>query len=204
MKTVFPPSSCSVGLVLPLWSDTLIHLDGDGWADFQHALTTHIKHQLAKIFFLTHYASSVAAHRGFSVSTDNRVHVFKPVSVQAMWWVILLRLYRLTLVDIFIVCCFLSFAIYLKYILFLTGQPCSHSIKPARWLVAITTSREACSSPGSATIRAGSAPTRPASTSGTPCRMCSRTALTRPCSSPTCKSLSDVFSFLPLFSHVLF
>uniref|UniRef100_A0A672FGT0 protein-serine/threonine phosphatase n=1 Tax=Salarias fasciatus TaxID=181472 RepID=A0A672FGT0_SALFA len=45
-------SSCSVGLVLPLWSDTLIHLDGDG---------------------------------GFSVSTDNRVHVFKPVSVQAMW-----------------------------------------------------------------------------------------------------------------------
>uniref|UniRef100_A0A1A7WBR9 protein-serine/threonine phosphatase n=1 Tax=Iconisemion striatum TaxID=60296 RepID=A0A1A7WBR9_9TELE len=44
--------SCSVGLVLPLWSDTLIHLDGDG---------------------------------GFSVSTDNRVHIFKPVSVQAMW-----------------------------------------------------------------------------------------------------------------------
>uniref|UniRef100_A0A4W4GXN8 protein-serine/threonine phosphatase n=1 Tax=Electrophorus electricus TaxID=8005 RepID=A0A4W4GXN8_ELEEL len=45
-------SSCSIGLVLPLWSDTLIHLDGDG---------------------------------GFSVSTDNRIHVFKPVSVQAMW-----------------------------------------------------------------------------------------------------------------------
>ncbi|XP_057677385.1 protein phosphatase Slingshot homolog 2-like [Corythoichthys intestinalis] len=44
--------SCSLGLVLPLWSDTLIHLDGDG---------------------------------GFSVSTDCRVHVFKPVSVQAMW-----------------------------------------------------------------------------------------------------------------------
>ncbi|XP_029303997.1 LOW QUALITY PROTEIN: protein phosphatase Slingshot homolog 2b [Cottoperca gobio] len=45
-------SSCSVGMVLPLWSDTLIHLDGDG---------------------------------GFSVSTDNTIHVFKPVSVQAMW-----------------------------------------------------------------------------------------------------------------------
>ncbi|NXI38355.1 SSH2 phosphatase, partial [Galbula dea] len=45
-------STCTMGLVLPLWSDTLIHLDGDG---------------------------------GFSVSTDNRVHVFKPVSVQAMW-----------------------------------------------------------------------------------------------------------------------
>uniref|UniRef100_A0A672R632 protein-serine/threonine phosphatase n=1 Tax=Sinocyclocheilus grahami TaxID=75366 RepID=A0A672R632_SINGR len=45
-------STCTVGLVLTLWSDTLIHLDGDG---------------------------------GFSVSTVNRVHVFKPVSVQAMW-----------------------------------------------------------------------------------------------------------------------
>ncbi|XP_061574928.1 protein phosphatase Slingshot homolog 2 isoform X2 [Cololabis saira] len=45
-------SCCTVGLVLPLWSDTLIHLDGDG---------------------------------GFSVSTVSRVHVFKPVSVQAMW-----------------------------------------------------------------------------------------------------------------------
>ncbi|XP_051013963.1 protein phosphatase Slingshot homolog 2 isoform X2 [Acomys russatus] len=45
-------STCTMGLVLPLWSDTLIHLDGDG---------------------------------GFSVSTDNRIHIFKPVSVQAMW-----------------------------------------------------------------------------------------------------------------------
>uniref|UniRef100_A0A8C7WTR0 protein-serine/threonine phosphatase n=1 Tax=Oryzias sinensis TaxID=183150 RepID=A0A8C7WTR0_9TELE len=45
-------SCCTVGMVLPLWSDTMIHLDGDG---------------------------------GFSVSTVNRVHVFKPVSVQAMW-----------------------------------------------------------------------------------------------------------------------
>uniref|UniRef100_UPI003AAEC086 uncharacterized protein ssh2a n=1 Tax=Centroberyx gerrardi TaxID=166262 RepID=UPI003AAEC086 len=45
-------SCCTVGLVLPLWSDTLIHLDGDG---------------------------------GFSVSTVSRIHVFKPVSVQAMW-----------------------------------------------------------------------------------------------------------------------
>ncbi|KAJ8005665.1 hypothetical protein DPEC_G00120290 [Dallia pectoralis] len=44
--------SCSVGMVLPLWSDTKIHLDGDG---------------------------------GFSVTTVSRNHVFKPVSVQAMW-----------------------------------------------------------------------------------------------------------------------
>ncbi|XP_023263925.1 protein phosphatase Slingshot homolog 2 isoform X1 [Seriola lalandi dorsalis] len=52
MDFVSSDSCCTVGLVLPLWSDTLIHLDGDG---------------------------------GFSVSTVSRVHVFKPVSVQAMW-----------------------------------------------------------------------------------------------------------------------
>ncbi|XP_075450346.1 protein phosphatase Slingshot homolog 2 isoform X3 [Ascaphus truei] len=52
MDFAYNDSGCTMGLVLPLWSDTLIHLDGDG---------------------------------GFSVSTDNRVHIFKPVSVQAMW-----------------------------------------------------------------------------------------------------------------------
>ncbi|XP_072311561.1 protein phosphatase Slingshot homolog 1 [Eucyclogobius newberryi] len=44
--------TCSIGMVLPMWSDTNIHLDGDG---------------------------------GFSVNTAGRSHVFKPVSVQAMW-----------------------------------------------------------------------------------------------------------------------
>ncbi|XP_051749436.1 protein phosphatase Slingshot homolog 1 isoform X2 [Ctenopharyngodon idella] len=44
--------NCSIGMVLPLWSDTKIHLDGDG---------------------------------GFSVTTASRTHIFKPVSVQAMW-----------------------------------------------------------------------------------------------------------------------
>ncbi|XP_056313953.1 protein phosphatase Slingshot homolog 1 [Danio aesculapii] len=44
--------SCSIGMALPIWSDTKIHLDGDG---------------------------------GFSVSTAGRLHIFKPVSVQAMW-----------------------------------------------------------------------------------------------------------------------
>uniref|UniRef100_A0A8C9WVQ2 Protein phosphatase Slingshot homolog 1 n=1 Tax=Sander lucioperca TaxID=283035 RepID=A0A8C9WVQ2_SANLU len=44
--------SCSIGMTLPLWSDTKIHLDGDG---------------------------------GFTVNTASRTHVFKPVSVQAMW-----------------------------------------------------------------------------------------------------------------------
>ncbi|NWW80367.1 SSH1 phosphatase, partial [Climacteris rufus] len=44
--------SCTIGMVLRLWSDTKIHLDGDG---------------------------------GFSVSTAGRMHIFKPVSVQAMW-----------------------------------------------------------------------------------------------------------------------
>ncbi|NXU50526.1 SSH1 phosphatase, partial [Turnix velox] len=44
--------TCTIGMVLRLWSDTKIHLDGDG---------------------------------GFSVSTAGRMHIFKPVSVQAMW-----------------------------------------------------------------------------------------------------------------------
>ncbi|XP_044296640.1 protein phosphatase Slingshot homolog 1 isoform X4 [Varanus komodoensis] len=44
--------SCTIGMVLRLWSDTKIHLDGDG---------------------------------GFSVSTAGKIHIFKPVSVQAMW-----------------------------------------------------------------------------------------------------------------------
>lgn len=42
----------TIGLVLPVWADTRITLDGDG---------------------------------GFSVSTTDRHHIFKPVSVQAMW-----------------------------------------------------------------------------------------------------------------------
>lgn len=65
----------------------------------------------------------------------------------------------------------------------LAGRPSSHSIKHARWLVVTTTSQAACSSPGSATIKAGSTPTRHASTSGTPCRMCSHIVLIRPFSS---------------------
>ncbi|XP_026875879.2 protein phosphatase Slingshot homolog 1 [Electrophorus electricus] len=44
--------SCTIGLAVPLWSDTDIHLDGGG---------------------------------GFSISTAGRCHVFKPVSVKAMW-----------------------------------------------------------------------------------------------------------------------
>uniref|UniRef100_A0A671S0R5 protein-serine/threonine phosphatase n=1 Tax=Sinocyclocheilus anshuiensis TaxID=1608454 RepID=A0A671S0R5_9TELE len=39
--------------------------------------------------FLFHSSESVSLlyflHRGFSVSTDNKIHIFKPVSVQAMW-----------------------------------------------------------------------------------------------------------------------
>lgn len=67
------------------------------------------------------------------------------------------------------------------------GQPFSHFTKRAKWLVVTTTSQAACSLPGSATIRAGSPPTRYASTSGTPCRTCSRTAPIRPCCSLTCR-----------------
>lgn len=98
-----------------------------------------------------------------------------------------------TAVDISIVRWFLFFPIsfrshvFVFFVFFLTGQPSSHSIKPARWPVVITTFQAACSSPGSATIRAGSPPTRPASTSGTPCRTCSHTVPTLQFSSLTCK-----------------
>lgn len=67
------------------------------------------------------------------------------------------------------------------------GRRCSLSIRHARWPDVTTTSQAACSSPGSATIRAGSPLTRHSSTSGTPCRMCSHTALIRPCSSLMCR-----------------
>lgn len=140
--------------------------------------------------FLTHYISSVPAHRGFSVSTDNRVHVFKPVSVQAMWWVILDNWYSCGYFYCSLVSVFFPFHLEVMFFFgffFLTGQPSSHSIKPARWPVVITTFQAACSSPGSATIRAGSPPTRPASTSGTPCRTCSHTVPTLQFSSLTCK-----------------
>lgn len=36
---------------------------------------------------MLYFTLSLLSHRGFSVSTDNRIHVFKPVSVQAMWYV---------------------------------------------------------------------------------------------------------------------
>ena len=42
----------TIGLVLPVWADTTISLDGDG---------------------------------GFSVSASSKQHIFKPISVQAMW-----------------------------------------------------------------------------------------------------------------------
>lgn len=70
---------------------------------------------------------------------------------------------------------------------FFAGQPFSRFTKRVKWLAVTTTSPAACSSPGSATTRAGSPPTRYASTSGTPCRTCSRTARIRPCSSLMCR-----------------
>nr|CAB3262627.1 uncharacterized protein LOC100180990 [Phallusia mammillata] len=45
-------TTCTIGLVLPIWCDTSIRLDGDG---------------------------------GFKVICHERKHIFKPVSVQAMW-----------------------------------------------------------------------------------------------------------------------
>lgn len=108
--------SCSIGMVLPLWSDTKIHLDGDGWVltvgcPLLYVQRTKLQHlnqwyfptfdptlhlQLTLEFNMTRTKLCDAQGmtvvclllRGFTVNTAGRTHVFKPVSVQAMWWVI--------------------------------------------------------------------------------------------------------------------
>lgn len=100
-------------MALPLWSDTKIHLDGDGWVlSVSVTPAVRLQHLTPVIFPLftqrcsciwhfvwmwyTHSYTvlrgmticSVLLLRGFTVNTAGRTHVFKPVSVQAMWWVI--------------------------------------------------------------------------------------------------------------------
>lgn len=62
------------------------HLNTLGWRWVRHFRHCWIKHSPNTrwsdgFVFVLFFPLS-----GFSVSTDNRVHVFKPVSVQAMWW----------------------------------------------------------------------------------------------------------------------
>lgn len=53
---------------------------------------------------------SVIGHSGFSVSTVNRVHVFKPVSVQAMWWAAYIVVKKIPLITLtFNLCLFVLF-----------------------------------------------------------------------------------------------
>lgn len=87
----FPLSSksCSIGMVLPLWSDTKIHLDGDGWVQ---TVTSPLLHTRIQSWWKTmrrwgNDQQLCLHHRGFTVNTAGRTHVFKPVSVQVMWWV---------------------------------------------------------------------------------------------------------------------
>lgn len=100
-------------MVLPLWSDTKIHLDGDGWvcsvrvtpavgtenttAAFNPVICPYNTASTPDTW--DEHDSDIAKWcsgmticfclllRGFTVSTAGRTHVFKPVSVQAMWWV---------------------------------------------------------------------------------------------------------------------
>lgn len=110
----FSSKSCSIGMVLPLWSDTKIHLDGDGWVwvlfffyFFKFFLYDpcfkdrgHSWSIIMLLFFFFcihpwHFKWTHSNHlfylllRGFTVNTAGRTHVFKPVSVQAMWWVMI-------------------------------------------------------------------------------------------------------------------
>lgn len=85
----FPSKSCSIGMVLPLWSDTKIHLDGDGWVLILGAPCWMHRKQNCSIWTTDlPQLAFVCSRSGFTVSTAGRTHVFKPVSVQAMWWVI--------------------------------------------------------------------------------------------------------------------
>lgn len=172
-------STCTVGLVLPLWSNTLIHLDGDGWG-------ITFTHKPSSAFLNTTFTKCsdwtccIPLIRGFSVSTVNRVHVFKPVSVQAMWWVSIKTAF-------FHFHTFLNSVNGFSLAHILTGQPCNPCIRFARWPDVITTTPGVYSWPGSVTIRAVWPPTNTASMSGMPCKTCSLTAQTRPCCSPTCE-----------------
>lgn len=83
----------TVGLVLRVLADTAIRLDGDGWVEpvgigtrtsINDELTCGIdirwRRPNCAFFFLLFLFNS-----GFSVSVCGRQHIFKPVSVQAMW-----------------------------------------------------------------------------------------------------------------------
>lgn len=90
----FPPSQlmfCRAGFAL---MERHVDTSGRRWVRKFPTCFNDTKHQAAKMAFFLFFTSllcapSFLALRGFSVSTDNRVHVFKPVSVQAMWWVTL-------------------------------------------------------------------------------------------------------------------
>lgn len=76
------------------WLPPTIPWDTDNPAD---PLTLCIPLCLIKLFsFCNNYTLSLFLHSGFSVSTVSRVHVFKPVSVQAMWWESLFSNVRIT------------------------------------------------------------------------------------------------------------
>lgn len=63
----------TIGLVVPILADTTIHLDGDGYD------------LLLAIFLINSYFFNFFIYSGFSVSVYGKTHIFKPVSVQAMW-----------------------------------------------------------------------------------------------------------------------
>lgn len=172
-------------------------------------------HWLNWNYVTNHFFCFCPLFRGFTVNTAGRTHVFKPVSVQAMWWVIPLRTHccfhctpvywkallqwcrrrqswfimpptgmkpRLCLIPVglrplivlFFWCILKSLTNACLYvILFLNkcpGPPCRCCTKLAKFLAGLTISLEVWLSPGWATTKAASLPTRAALTSGTPWR----------------------------------
>ncbi|XP_031304456.2 protein phosphatase Slingshot homolog 3 isoform X1 [Camelus dromedarius] len=89
----FPDSSspsCTLGLVLPLWSDTQVYLDGDGAYFEAQMMCTSSEDQPVRWLMsrpLRELGSTphLLSHRGFSVTSGGQSRIFKPISIQTMW-----------------------------------------------------------------------------------------------------------------------
>ena len=68
----------TIGLVLPVWSDTLIRFDGDGLVQCYNS-------GFSLLYKLLKARTDICS--GFVVSSNGSEHIFKPVSVQAMWYI---------------------------------------------------------------------------------------------------------------------
>lgn len=146
---------------------------------------------LMHFYIITNYAIAHNLHawthlfsssRGFSVSTAGRLHVFKPVSVQAMWYVGLVficcfmlerdfkvkyRNYYISSYSVFITC-FFTLELIIFDLLYIAGLPSRCCTKHVRCPVDTTISLEGWPLHGLAIMRAASLQSKAVSMSGMP------------------------------------